>query len=181
MGVDLIYVQGAGVFPGAPYNCAPSSYDPFEGTPWIKADVCPNYRAAGMDGCNPSGGQSAPPSLGNSKVGDGSSCFLTSACVDALGKPDDCYELTTLRRFRDEWLANQAGGKKDIARYYSFAPSVVAQMDKQPNRIQLYTAIYNELVMPCVKLIEEGRMNEAWDLYRSYSEDLFAEYAVLAA
>ena len=29
-------------------------------------------------------------------------CYFTSACVEAQGLPDDCHELTALRKFRDE-------------------------------------------------------------------------------
>lgn len=32
-------------------------------------------------------------------------CFLTSACVKSKGLPDNCYELTRLRWFRDNILA----------------------------------------------------------------------------
>ena len=31
-------------------------------------------------------------------------CYLTSACMYSKGLPDDCYELETLRNFRDTWL-----------------------------------------------------------------------------
>lgn len=107
-----------------------------------------------------------------------SGCFLTSACVDALGKPDDCYELSTLRKFRDEWLAVQENGKADIARYYELAPKVVDEINRSSNSKEVYSGIYQNLVTPCVKMIEEGRLNDTWDHYRMYSEDLFSEYAL---
>ena len=37
-------------------------------------------------------------------------CFLTTAVCEYLGKADDCEELTTLRDYRDQWLAKQPGG-----------------------------------------------------------------------
>lgn len=42
-------------------------------------------------------------------------CFLTSACTEAKGLADDCYELTMLRAFRDEYLVKQKSGKAEIA------------------------------------------------------------------
>ena len=33
-----------------------------------------------------------------------SGCFLTTATVKYMGKPDDCYELTVLRDFRDKYM-----------------------------------------------------------------------------
>src|SRR5690606_29479169 len=32
-------------------------------------------------------------------------CFLTTATCQVVGLADDCWELTTLRHFRDGWLA----------------------------------------------------------------------------
>lgn len=51
-------------------------------------------------------------------------CFLTTATCEVVGLEDDCWELTTLRRFRDGWLAWQEGGVEDIARYYRDAPAI---------------------------------------------------------
>ena len=44
-------------------------------------------------------------------------CFITTAVCKYLGKPDDCFELTALRDFRDNWLAEQAGGAEEIHEY----------------------------------------------------------------
>ncbi len=46
-------------------------------------------------------------------------CFITTACCEVLGLDDDCFELRTLRRYRDQVLAARPGGDADIARYYS--------------------------------------------------------------
>ena len=94
---------------------------------------------------------------------------------------DDCYELTILRRFRDEWLSKQDGGRSDIAQYYSFAPSVVNRIDSLPNRLDIYQTIYEELVAPCVEMIEQGRRLDAWQLYKQYSRDLIAQYSAQTA
>ena len=42
-------------------------------------------------------------------------CFITTACCDVLGLDDDCFELRTLRRYRDDVLAKQPGGAALIA------------------------------------------------------------------
>lgn len=53
---------------------------------------------------------------------DSSGCFLTSACVEAKGLPDDCSELSVLRHFRDSYLAGIEEGKAEICEYYHVAP-----------------------------------------------------------
>ena len=95
-------------------------------------------------------------------------CFLTSACVEAKGLPDDCYELTTLRKFRDEYIANQEGGKCEIAHYYHVAPTIVERIKKSSNAMATFEKIYADLVIPCVKLIEDGDYASAHNKYREY-------------
>lgn len=68
-----------------------------------------------------------------------------------------------------------------IPHCYSLAPLIVARIDKPPNRTQLYRTVYDELVAPCVKLIEESHMQDAWKLYRAYTTDLISRYGVNAA
>ena len=95
-------------------------------------------------------------------------CFLTSACVEAKGLPDDCYELTTLRKFRDEYLAKQDCGRCEIDHYYLVAPAIVRRIKSSANGKAVFERIYEELVMPCVRLIEEGALNSAHAKYRDY-------------
>ncbi|MEM1197138.1 MAG: CFI-box-CTERM domain-containing protein [Pseudomonadota bacterium] len=69
----------------------------------------------------------------------GAPCFLTTAAVETIGLHDDCWELRTLRRFRDDWLAKQADGPTDIARYYEQAPAVADRLRADPRRlVRLY-------------------------------------------
>ena len=72
-------------------------------------------------------------SSSNSSSRKSGGCFITSAVCDSFGKPDDCYELTTFRNFRDNWLSTQPDGKNLIAQYYEIAPKIVAEIDKLPS------------------------------------------------
>lgn len=62
-------------------------------------------------------------------------CFLTSAAVQLLGRADDCWELASLRRFRDGWLAARQGGAEQIAEYYRRAPAIAARLSDDPQRL----------------------------------------------
>ena len=103
-------------------------------------------------------------------------CFLTSACVEAKGLPDDCYGLTTLRKFRDEYLAKQECGKCEIAHYYNVAPVIVERIKASKESAKVFDQIYDELVAPCVKMIEECNLSGARVLYRSKVQELQAQY-----
>lgn len=104
------------------------------------------------------------------------SCFLTSACVEANGLADDCQELTVLRAFRDGYLQAQDHGDEEIAEYYRIAPAIVERVRTRSDAMSIFDAIYKELVLPCVELIDSGKNAEAHRLYRDYTLKLKAAY-----
>ena len=105
-----------------------------------------------------------------------SGCFLTSACVSARGLPDDCYELQTLRNYRNNWLAKVEGGLAAISHYYVVAPKIVAAIDKLADRNDIYEMIYNKMVKPCVAFIEQEKYQDAFELYKGMTLQLANEY-----
>lgn len=107
---------------------------------------------------------------------DSSGCFLTSACVEAKGLPDDCYELMVLRRFRDEWLCNQPGGNEEIAEYYFVAPQIISAVKGRDDYLLVFRSIYEKLVKPCVDMIDRGENEVAHKLYRETVKQLQLQY-----
>ena len=95
----------------------------------------------------------------NSGSGSSGGCYLTSACVEAKGLPDDCQELQTLRAFRDGYLAHQTGGQEEI----------VEAINLLPNADEVWTTVYAELVQPCVEMIHAGELEAAHRRYKAYS------------
>lgn len=108
------------------------------------------------------------PIYKNESSSSSSSCFLTSACVEAKGLPDDCHELTVLRNFRDTFMKENEEYAPAICEYYHTAPSIVEKINAMPDRMQIYEDIYNDLVLPCVELIEKGENKDAYIKYRQY-------------
>ena len=107
---------------------------------------------------------------------ESSGCFLTSACVEAKGLPDDCYELMTLRKFRDNYLRNLAKGPDEIAEYYFIAPQIVSAIKRRPDALIVFNYIYEKLVMPCVNMIGCGENEQAHILYRETVEQLRVQF-----
>ena len=103
-------------------------------------------------------------------------CFLSSACIETMGLPDNCQELTILRKFRDEWLFRQPGGENEIKEYYKIAPSIVSSINKETDRKDVFKKIYEDLVAPSVVLIQEGRRKDAWILYKQIVMKLKEKY-----
>ncbi len=74
-------------------------------------------------------------------------CFITTACCEVLGLDDDCFELRSLRRYRDRVLAARPGGEADIALYYALAPLILARLPEQSRTARL-VLLYARFILP---------------------------------
>lgn len=99
-------------------------------------------------------------------------CFITTAICQYLGKPDDCFELTTLRNFRDNWLSLQPGGKEEIREYYDIAPQIVEKLALSDEKDLLYEKIRLEYIEPCLEDILQGHNEICRERYRTMVEEL---------
>jgi hypothetical protein len=93
-------------------------------------------------------------------------CFLSTACVSARGLADNCVELTTLRRFRDQYLLSTPAGKQLVEEYYRIAPAICTAIETRADAGRVYDHLYRELVEPSVALVESGQLDEALLRYR---------------
>lgn len=82
-------------------------------------------------------------------------CYLTSACCQYKGLPDDCYELQTLRQFRDNELISLPDGQAIIERYYRDAPKIVSRIEASEQKDAIYGSVY-EKIKEIVAYIEKG-------------------------
>ena len=103
-----------------------------------------------------------------------SGCFITTAVTAADGKPDNCYELQTLRAFRDEWLATTPQGQAQIRTYYAFAPLIVAELDKRPDSKSVYNRLLQNFIYPAIQAISRGDNEEAHGIYCAMFEEAYA-------
>lgn len=106
------------------------------------------------------------------KTSSDSSCYLTTACIKAKKLSDDCFELTTLRWFRDNYLMSFEQGKQDIEHYYEIAPKIVAAIERTQHSGTTFHYIYNEVVLPCVDLICNKQYEEAYKKYKGVALEL---------
>ena len=146
----------------------------------IKVTPYSNGKGAKIDVYNPSS-RAVPHDTAHIKVSDGKKveivtkvdgkkestsgqCYLTSACMKHFQDEfdDNCYELTVLRWFRDNFVS-----KEDIELYYNVAPIIVQNIDALDDNEQIYNYIYSHIVEPSVKAIENGDYDFAYNRYKS--------------
>ncbi len=101
----------------------------------------------------------------NDYVQDSGGCFITTAVCEYFGREDDCYELTMLRSFRDNWLAKQKNGNMEIALYYQCAPQLVEKMKASPDYASTCEELMHTYIRPCVELIKKHQNEACRQLY----------------
>ena len=84
---------------------------------------------------------------------------------------DNCYYLDILRWFRDKFVSLD-----DKKNYYEVAPKVVASIDEWKDANNIYSEIYYKVIQVCVRLIEYGRYQEAYDIYKNNVLELENKY-----
>lgn len=88
-------------------------------------------------------------------------CYLTTACCEYKGLPDNCEELTILREFRDTYVPAVL-----VVEYYKDAPSIVPMLtDKELEHIY-------QVVTACVKDIKAGKKESALNRYTNMVDEL---------
>ncbi len=93
-------------------------------------------------------------------------CYITTAVCETFGKPDDCYELTTLRDYRDNYLASLPNGDALIHEYYDVAPTIVKHIDQSEHAAEIYRSIWETYLNPCLSMIEHQEMEQCRELYQ---------------
>lgn len=92
-------------------------------------------------------------------------CYITTAVCRSLGKDDDCYELRTLRDYRDGYLLKSDEGRNVVDTYYNIAPTIVNRINKGDQATETYLGIFRQYISPCISYIEAGDYEECRKLY----------------
>lgn len=103
-------------------------------------------------------------------------CYITTAVCDNLQKADDCYELTTLRAFRDNYMMHSENGKGLVKEYYETAPALVMRMNQFKESRQIYQEIYNRYIKPCISYIEQNQYEKCEKMYINMVHTLEQQY-----
>jgi len=105
---------------------------------------------------------------GSSSSGSGSICYLTTACVKAMNLPDNCLELSVLRKFRDKILIPISKGRKAVKEYYRIAPEIVQAVNEQENSQNIWQNTYRN-IRHAVSLVLSGDFEGAFRHYQKIS------------
>ena len=122
------------------------------------------------------GSYSTQDNVNGSNEKSSGGCYLTSACMKYFQErfDDNCYELTVLRWFRDNFVSEE-----DIEHYYEVAPIIVETINKEEKSEIIYDYIYDNIVDYCVEQIEQGNYDKAYSRYKNSVLILEEQFAKL--
>lgn len=103
-------------------------------------------------------------------------CFITTAVCTTVGLDDDCFELRTLRDFRDQYLALMPGGQEVIESYYKVAPKIVNAVNEMKDSRKIWLQVYFRWILPSVFMAKIGLHHLARKRYTSMMKTLSNNY-----
>lgn len=145
-------------------------------------DSCPadnkNHGSIHIDYDSNTGKGTIVDTTGGDKETTNIGCYLTTACMKHYSNnfDDNCYELTVLRWFRDNFVSAE-----DIDHYYKVAPYIVAGIDGDTNPNLVYDYIYDNIVDACVTAIENNDYEFAYNRYKNSIlklEEIYAQKVI---
>ncbi|WP_194757503.1 CFI-box-CTERM domain-containing protein [Aliidiomarina indica] len=109
---------------------------------------------------------------GDCRVKTFSECFLTTATVHCIGLADNCWELETLRGFRDNFLLQNSEGRALVSEYYDIAPAIVEAVNRRSDSQWQWLKTYWTGILPTALLVKAGMHTTAQRLYHRMVRDL---------
>lgn len=103
-------------------------------------------------------------------------CYITTAVCGSLGKEDGCYELELLRGYRDGYLMASEDGKALVDEYYNIAPTIVSRINREACAAKVYREIWDTYLKPCIRYIEEKKLEDCKACYMDMVMDLKGRY-----
>ncbi|MBN2142514.1 hypothetical protein JW711_04240 [Candidatus Woesearchaeota archaeon] len=92
-------------------------------------------------------------------------CFITTACVGAMGLSDDCLELRTLRGLRSNYVVTSRRGSRLLEQYAETSHKILRIIGRQPNPTEILKRIYKMDIRRAVDLTLAGAYEKAMDHY----------------
>jgi hypothetical protein len=109
-------------------------------------------------------------------VSDDVDCYITTAMCRDTGKPDDCAELQSLRKYRDEVMLNDPEGRELVKEYYVKAPKIVSLINQEADHFQIYKMLREQYITPAANAADAGEYAKALELYKAMVDSLSKKY-----
>jgi hypothetical protein len=83
-------------------------------------------------------------------------CVITTACSELCGLDDDCYELKSLRKFRDRYMIADPAKAKMVRGYYQRSVEILDKLSQREDRMSVLAQAYAFYILPAALLASAG-------------------------
>lgn len=98
----------------------------------------------------------------------GGGCYITTAIVESEGKADDCDELVTLRKFRDEFMMPHSEREWLVRDYYAMAPMICKAIQRERDGGKATFAMLRRVYLePAIAAVKSGDNESALTIYQT--------------
>ncbi|MBN8862321.1 MAG: hypothetical protein J0H92_03075 [Sphingobacteriales bacterium] len=111
-----------------------------------------------------------------SSISEGGNCFLTTACVTHRGLADNCTELNTLRRLREQHMRTNREGEEMLQVYDRLGPALVNAIRSADNKEEILEYMYQKMILPAVELVQHNKPADAISYYKIFTQALSERY-----
>jgi len=118
----------------------------------------------------PSGGSSNGGGSGGSSGGD-SCCYVTTACLDAMGLPRDSLEMKAMKILTKEHILKSFQGKRDYILYGRKAPRIVSEIESRSDSKEIWGRVYEKL-KDITRTVFGGELERGYQSYKSLVNEL---------
>ncbi len=105
-------------------------------------------------------------------------CYLTTAMCDILNYSDDNYYLQTLRSFRDNVLQKDINYIPLLIIYDTVGPEIAYNLYNDKSKEKIATLLFNDYIKKVVTAIENNKIEEAINIYKTMTELLAKKYDI---
>lgn len=107
-----------------------------------------------------------------------SSCYLTTAMCKVLGKEDDCFELETLRQYRDSYMKHDEKFDPALEDYNKIGPIISEKIMNDENKEQIALIMKYIYIDRAIFHIANNENIEAYNVYLDMTIDLMENYGI---
>ncbi|MDP2924881.1 MAG: hypothetical protein Q8N99_00755 [Nanoarchaeota archaeon] len=114
----------------------------YKGYGWSRSEAERNAESNRSSGNSSSSGSSGGGSSGG---GGDSCCYVTTACLDAIGLPRDSLEFRAMKILTKEHILKSFSGKRDYVLYQKKGPAIVQAIESREDAQNIWRSVYEKL------------------------------------
>jgi len=109
--------------------------------------------------------------------GGGGGCYVTTACLDALGLPKDSLELGAMKVLTRDHILKSFSGKRDYIAYGRKGPAIVQAIESREDSLGIWGRIY-ETLKDVTASVLSGNYERGHQSYKELILDLEKQFVM---